>query len=272
MKKLLFAALLCALALPLFAVEKKAEEKKGNISVNGKVITEPMFRYLMEERLQPGKQVTKEVQQQLVNEMVKIVLLSQDAITNKIDKEPRYAEGLAAVLEMERLLYLSQAAMQTRLSKSKFEEKDIKALYDKKFGTSTKEYKARHILLKDEKTASDMIAQLKKGAKFEELAKKHSTGPTGPKGGDLGWFATGNMVKPFSDAVVGMKKGKFSDKPVKTQFGWHVILQEDSREIPARPYKEVKPSLTDELRHNAIQRYIEELFKKADVKVVAGKK
>lgn len=268
MKKLLLTALLGVFALPLFA----AEAQKGIISINGKIITEPMFRYLVQDNIQPGKPMTKEMQQQLLNEIVKIVLLSQDAEAKKLDKEKKYADGLATILEVERMMYLSQAAIQTKLSRIKIDEKDTKALYDQKYAKPTKEYKARHILLKDEKTANDMIAKLKKGNKFEALAKKHSTGPSGPKGGDLGWFSAKSMVKPFGDAVAAMKKGKFSNKPVKTQFGWHVIKLEDVREIPAQPYKNIKDNLTAELRNRAMQNYIEDLYKKSKVKVIGGKK
>ena len=269
MKKILVTALLAAIAMPLAAAD--AEKKDGNISVNGKVITEPMFRYLIQDQIKPGQQVNPQMQQQLINEMIKIVLLSQDAEAKKLDKEKRYADGLAATLEMERMMYLSQAALQNTLSKTKITDKEIKALYDKKYSKPTKEYKARHILLKDEKTANDMIAQLKKGEDFEALAKKHSTGPTGPNGGDLGWFSTATMVKPFGDAVKTMKKGTTSDKPVKTQFGWHVIKLEDTKEVAARSYEEMKAGLTAEIRQNAVQDYIGSLYKKSDVKVV-GKK
>ena len=259
MKKILLSAAMLALCTPLYA----ADAPKGNsLSVNGKVISGPMFRYLLQERLKPGQKPSEEEKDQLVNEAINIVLLSEDALKQKLDKK----EFHAASLEMQRMSYLANAALQEKLSSQKFGDKDLKALYKSKFSTPSKEYKARHILLKDEKKANEIIAELKKGAKFEELAKKHSTGPSGPKGGDLGWFTLNRMVKPFSDAVGKMKKGSSTDKPVQTQFGWHVIQLEDTREIPPKKYEEIKGALAAQLQHQALQAYIKGLRAKADIK------
>jgi peptidyl-prolyl cis-trans isomerase C len=259
MKKLLIASLLIATALPLSA---KEEAKPKTISVNGVTISQPMFQFLAQERLKPGQKVTDEDHQKLLNEVINIVLLSQDALKKKLEQDKVHA----ASLEMQRLSYLANAALQEQLKQTKIDDTQAKALYKERFATPKQEYKARHILLKDEKAANDVIAELKKGGDFAELAKKHSTGPSGPKGGDLGWFTPARMVKPFSDAVVDMKKGSYTEKPVQTQFGWHVILLEDSRDVPARSYDEIKDSLKATLQHEALQNYITSLRKTADIK------
>ena len=93
-----------------------------------------------------------------------------------------------------------------------------------------KEFKARHILVETQSEANSIVAELEGGANFAELAKTKSTGPSGPNGGDLGWFSPNQMVQPFSQAVAALEDGAFSKTPVQTQFGWHVILREDSRE------------------------------------------
>src|SRR5690606_13747347 len=105
------------------------------------------------------------------------------------------------------------------------------------------EVKARHILLDSEEDAKAVIEELNKGGDFQQLARDRSTGPSAPQGGDLGWFSKDQMVEPFSDAAFQMRPGDYSKAPVKTQFGWHVILVEDRREKPAPSFEEVEAEL-----------------------------
>lgn len=261
MKKTLSALALCALALPSLAAE---EAKPNSISVNGKPVSQYMLRYLMSQRVQPGKQLDEEDKQRLLNEMVNMILLSQEATTKKLDQEKDHAEAL----EMERISYLANAALQAKLKEAKVEEPAMQALYKEKFSSPSKEFHASHILVKTEKEATDILAELNKGGDFAALAKKHSLDATGQKGGDLGWFGTDRMVKPFGDAVAAMKKGELSAKPVQTQFGWHLIKLEDSRDVPARTFDEMKPELMALLRQKAVQDYILELRKNAEIKSI----
>ena len=144
----------------------------------------------------------------------------------------------------------------------------MKKLYDEQFGNYTgTEYKASHILVKTEEEASALITELAEGADFAELAKEHSTGPTGPKGGDLGWFDADQMVPAFSEAVKGMEKGAYSKEPVNTQFGWHVILLQDTREAEPPTFEEVKPQLATQLQQQAVARYVAELRQNAKVEL-----
>ena len=129
-----------------------------------------------------------------------------------------------------------------------------------------KEYKARHILVEKEDQAKALLAQLKKGAKFEDLAKKQSKDPgSGANGGDLDWAAGGNYVKEFSEAMVALKKGQLTDKPVKTQFGWHVIRLDDVREAQLPKFEEVKPQITQQLTQAKLAKYQDDLRAKAKV-------
>ena len=122
-----------------------------------------------------------------------------------------------------------------------------------------KQYKARHILVETQSDAVAIIAELDGGADFEELAKTRSTGPTGPSGGDLGWFSPERMVEPFSNAVIALEDGSYSEEPVQTQFGWHVILREESRDNEPPTLESVRDTIKQRVEQTKLQRYIESL-------------
>jgi peptidyl-prolyl cis-trans isomerase C len=144
---------------------------------------------------------------------------------------------------------------------------DIKAEYDKfAAANSGKEYRARHILVEKEDQAKSLIAQLKKGAKFEDLAKKNSKDPgSGANGGDLDWAPAGNYVKEFSDAMVALSKGKVTDAPVKSQFGFHVIRLDDVRDAQLPKFDDVKPQISQQLQQAKMAKYQEDLRAKAKI-------
>jgi len=127
------------------------------------------------------------------------------------------------------------------------------------------QYHARHILVANQAQAQKDIDQLKKGAKFEDLAKKDSTDASKNQGGDLGWFSPSNMVKPFADAVTSLKKGEYTQTPVQTQYGWHVIQLEDTRDAAPPPFDQVKQQLTDAVMRKKLQAYVETLKKQATI-------
>jgi peptidyl-prolyl cis-trans isomerase C len=146
-------------------------------------------------------------------------------------------------------------------------ESDTKAAYEKfKTELGDKEYSARHILVASEAEAKDMITQLNKGGDFSKIAKEKSIDPgSKEKGGDLGWFALGGMVKPFGDAVAKLQKGKTSTDPVQTQFGWHVIKLDDTRELKAPAYDKVKDNLQKQLAQRQLEKMLTDLRAKATV-------
>ena len=147
---------------------------------------------------------------------------------------------------------------------------EIKAEYDSKVaGENGTEYKARHILVKTEAEAKKLIAELDKGADFAKLANKHSLdAKESQNGGDLGWFVAGQMVAPFSEAVAKLEKGKYTKTPVQTQFGWHVILREDSRAQTPPSLESVKEQLMPYLQRKKVQTMVETLRKQAKVEIL----
>jgi peptidyl-prolyl cis-trans isomerase C len=136
----------------------------------------------------------------------------------------------------------------------------LHAEYDQiKSQMGEKEYKVRHILVDKEDDAKAIIAALQKGEKFETLADRSKDTGSKAKGGDLDWNSPANFVKPFSDAMVALPKGKFTTTPVQTQFGWHVILVEDIREAKIPSFDEVKPQLTQRMQGLVVEKYLKDL-------------
>jgi peptidyl-prolyl cis-trans isomerase C len=173
----------------------------------------------------------------------------------------------------QRLNYYKMRAL-----RDAFYEKDVrdsvneaqaKAVYDEQVAKLKPETEvhARHILVKTEQEAKDIIAQLNKGASFTELAKKSSDGPSARSGGDLGYFSRGQMVKPFEDAAFALEKGQIS-KPVQTEFGWHVIKVEDKRERPLPAFDEVKDQLLASLIQNKLRSTVQELRSTAKIEIL----
>jgi peptidyl-prolyl cis-trans isomerase C len=172
---------------------------------------------------------------------------------------------VAAQLRVLRMNVLSEAAMRTYLDEHPVVDADLSAEYDAQVAAVPLEYSARHILVDDEATAKALIGKLDGGADFAKLAKEKSKDPSAANGGDLGWFAPQAMVKPFSDAVVALEKGKYTTAPVQTQFGWHVILLEDSRKPTLPTLAEVKDRLQEMVQRKKIETHVEELKKQSGI-------
>ena len=145
-------------------------------------------------------------------------------------------------------------------------DEELKKIYQEQ-APSGDEYKARHILVKEEDEAKTLIVELDNGADFSELAKQHSTGPSGKSGGELGWFSPKQMVAPFSEAVAGMEKGAYTKQPIKTQFGWHIIILDDTREASPPPFEQLKPQLQAFVQKQRVQAYITRLRESATIEI-----
>lgn len=232
-------------------------------SVNGVYISKNTLETLEKEisERSHGQSFPKE---QLLEELIQRELLVQQALQKGLDKSQEVAERLETVKNS----LLSQAALQDYLKANPVTDDEIKAEYDSKMADMGEEYKARHILVKTEDEAKKIIAELEKGGDFQALAKKHSIDPAGAEGGDLGWFTADRMVPPFSEAVVAMENGKFSKEPVQTQFGWHVILREDSRALTPPPFDAVKEQIRPMLQRQKAQTMIENLRNTAKVEIL----
>lgn len=205
------------------------EEMKVIATVNGENILESDYQgYLQLRQQQVGPIPDKEKERKIVlDELIDKMLLAQYAIDNKLDKEPEVSTLLKRIREE----ILGQAAKRKQLRDNPITEADVKKNFEQEVEKTHKsEYKVRHILLKEEKEANDVIVQLGKGAKFEKLAKSKSIDTqSGDTGGEIGWINQGMVVPDFFNAVIEMKKGAVSTTPVKTDFGWHVIKLEDTR-------------------------------------------
>ena len=215
---------------------------------------------------QQGEKINTQVQQvRLLNELVNTFMVAQSPEGQKLANNPE----LKAAMQVANARLLARAVIHDAMDSAKISDEEINKVYQDKYANQKKyEYKARHILLKSEDDAKAVIAELDKGGDFKELAKEKSTGPSKTTGGDLGWFTSDTMVKPFAAAVVGMQDGKYSAAPVKTQFGWHVILREGSRELPTPTLAEVKDEITQQLKTEKLSEFIKGLRDKADIEVI----
>lgn len=202
-------------------------------------------------------------EEKIIDELIKRELLRQEAEAQRLTNDPKYA---ARVENADRMV-LSQIAAEHFINSAAISDEDLKKEYDQRVGSmKLTEYKARHILVDTEQAAKDVIKRLQKGEKFADIAKKVSKDP-GSKGsgGDLGWFNPQQMVPPFANAVVALKNGELTQTPVQTQFGWHVILREDSRDQPPPPFDAVKDQLRSMMQTQRLQQHIGELKNKAKI-------
>lgn len=241
------------------------EKADAVASVNGKFIPKSALEQLEKEIAERshGQTFPKE---KLIEELIQRELLTQDALQKHLDQSP---ELLSRIEDVKKSM-LSQADLQEYLKANPVTDADIKAEYDKKVAAENgTEYKARHILVKTEEEAKKIIAELDKGADFGKLANKNSLdAKESQNGGDLGWFVASQMVAPFSEAVAALEKGKYSKTPVKTQFGYHVILKEDTRALTPPPLDAVKDQLTPFLQRQKVQAMMEGLRKQAQVEIL----
>jgi peptidyl-prolyl cis-trans isomerase C len=229
------------------------------VTVNGVPYSLDLFRIFYLERLQQTQaQDTPEAQQQSFNEFINLAVTAQQAPIRKLSERHDVQLGL----ELQKLKLLSSVALQAMAMDIQPTEEELKKAYDEVVKEAKQtQYKARHILVKEEAEAKKLIAELDKKADFTELAKKHSIGPAGKNGGDLDWFSAGQMVKPFSDATAALQKGSYTKTPVQTQFGWHVILLEDIRTAEPPSFEDAKPQLVAAIQRNKIGEAIVELRK-----------
>ncbi|MGA1007785.1 MAG: peptidylprolyl isomerase [Sedimenticolaceae bacterium] len=252
----LFAAIL----LSGFAL---AEEPKVIVEVDNFNLNTMHFAYFAAKQT-PDGEPSAEQQIKLLNELVNTFILSNSAEGQALAQQP----DLAAAIEVSRARLITQALIENTLENSPITDDEIKAVYNEQYAGKTKqEFKARHILVKTEDEAKALIKQLDGGADFAQLAKEHSTGPSSSAGGDLGWFEKDMMVKPFADAVASMSNGTHSGSPVNTQFGWHIILREDAKDLGAVELAQVKDDITSSLRTQKLRALINKLRENAKVEV-----
>lgn len=226
-------------------------------TVNGENIDDTTFNFYLESRIQkPAEQASQQERDAVLQELTDIYLLTTQPVAEELAADDR----VKAQLELQERGVIAQAVAQDFLARNQATEEEILAEYQvQKTMAPPLQFKARHILVETQAAATDLIAQLDGGADFGELAKTHSTGPSGPSGGDLGWFSPEQMVQPFSEAVAAMDDGEYTSAPVQTQFGWHVILREESRANEPPPLESVRDVLKQSVEQTKFQNYLQEL-------------
>ncbi|WPG34877.1 peptidylprolyl isomerase [Variovorax sp. EBFNA2] len=244
-------------ALPLTALAQNAA------IVNGKAVPKARMDVLAQQLAAAGRPVTPEMQNQLREEIVAREVFMQEAQKQGLDATEDYKNQL----ELARQAILIRALFENYRKTNAVSDADVKAEYDKFVAANGgKEFKARHILVETEDQAKKIMADLKKGAKFEDIAKKQSKDPgSGANGGDLDWANPASFVPEFSEAMIKLKKGETTPAPIKTQFGYHIIRVDDIRQAQLPKLEEVKPQITQQLQQQRLQKYQEELRAKAKV-------
>ena len=239
--------------------QKSAETSEASTETDQKTteIDPNVFKIYLESRIQqPASQATAEQTEAIRSELTDLYLLSSTPRAAELKEGPE----LKARIELQERAMLAQAVAADFIANNPATDEEMQAMYDEQVKMAPPvEFKARHILVQTQGEATEIIAQLDGGADFAELAKEKSTGPSGPSGGDLGWFPPERMVAEFSQAVQALEDGAYTNTPVQTQFGWHVILREDSREATPPPFDSVRDALKQNVEGQKLQSYLESL-------------
>ena len=250
----LLLALIAVVAAPAFA--------QNVATVNGKAIPAAKVDQMVKQVVAQGQQPDSPQ----LREMVKKELIGREVLLQEASKQGYGAKPeVKSAIDNATQSITINAMLADYVKKNPVKDAEIKAEYDKyKAAVGDKEYHSRHILVATEQEAKDIITKLKAGGKFEELAKVSKDG-SASNGGDLGWMTPAKLVKPFADAMVALKPGTYTDTPVKTEFGYHVIKLEESRATKLPAMEEVKGQVAEALQQKKIAAYRDELIKKAKV-------
>ena len=220
------------------------------------------YDYLLKERLAQGQPDSPELRNAVREELNTRELLVREAKKKGLDKNA----DVKNQMDLSAQTVLVRAYVSDWVKANPVPEADLRKEYDKiKTQIGDREYKVRHILVEKEADAKEIIVALQKGERFEKLAEQSKDPGSKGNGGDLDWNAPSNFVKPFSDAMVKLEKGKFTAQPVQSQFGWHVIRVDDVRDAKIPPFEEVKPQLQQRLQAQHLEAYFKELRSKGGV-------
>lgn len=257
--KLKACSLLAALLLvsgAAFAADKPVAK------VNGTAIPATFSDALIDEQVMQGAKVDDALKKAAREELIRREVIAQAARKKGYDKKPE----VASRMELARQSVLVSYYIDEWVRANPLSDETLKAEYDRRVAEmSDLEYKSRHILVEKEDDAKAIITKLQTGAKFEDLAKDSIDTGSKEKGGDLGWSMAQNFVPPFAEALTKLGKGKFTTQPVQTQFGYHVILMEDSRKPEPPKFEEVKAQLQQGMQQQGITKMLGEMLKQAKV-------
>jgi peptidyl-prolyl cis-trans isomerase C len=231
-------------------------------TVNGVAIPQGTADAFITEQKAQGAPDGPELRNAVREELVRRELLAQEAKKKKLDRQP----AVVVQADLARQAIYVRAFIQDYVKTHPISDEALKADYEKvKAQLGGSEYKARHILVEKEDDAKTIIAKLRAGGKFEELAKQSKDPGSKDNGGDLGWGSAANYVKPFAEALTKLQKGKYSEVPVKTEFGYHVIQLDDTRPLTPPPFDAIKPQLAQRAQQQQIEKMVNDLRAKAKV-------
>jgi peptidyl-prolyl cis-trans isomerase C len=262
---LVVAGVLATLAAcqPKGAASSTTDTSPTLATVNGTVITQNFFDFYV--KAIAGKTsagLSPDQKSQVLDNLIRIELVAQQAVKDGVDKN----SDTINQLELTRLNVLQQSVAESYLKDKRPSESDLHAEYETQVAALPKlEYHARHILVATEPFAQQVVERLQKGDKFEDLAKKESMDSSKDNGGDLGWFTPDRMVKQFADAVVDLKPGDYTHKPVQTQYGWHVIQLVETRPLSPPPFEQVKQRLDQMIEAKKFKAFTDDLLSKAKI-------
>jgi peptidyl-prolyl cis-trans isomerase C len=245
------------------AAAPKAASTAGRIAtVNGVVIPKSRADAMIKDRTQQGMPDSEDLRKAVREQLISTELIVQDANRKGIAKSAE----VQSQIDLARQQVIVRAYLQNFLKTHPVGDDVVKAEYEKIRGQmGDKEYKVRHILVEKEADAKDIVAKLKKGEKFEDLAKVSKDPGSKDRGGDLDWNTPTSYVKPFADAMTKLEKGKYTETPVQTQFGWHVIQLDDVRPMKFPGLDEVKPGLQQRLQQQMLEKSLADMRAKAKI-------
>ena len=262
MKNLKPARLLVMLVASAAAVASLPAGAQNVAVVNGKAIPTSRVESMVKQMVQQGQKDSPEMRSMIKDELINREVLAQEADRQGISNRPE----IKSQIDMARQSIVIRALAQEYVAKNPVKDEEMKAEFDKfKATLPGKEYHARHILVEKEDEAKAIITKLKGGAKFDELAAASKDKGSAQQGGDLGWAPADAFVKPFSDAMVGLKVGEITQAPVQSQFGYHVIKLEEVRDAQLPSFEEVKGQIAESLQQRKLQTFQQDLRKKAKV-------
>ena len=245
------------------ASESSTPSSPAVATVDGKPISRDFYEfYIKGVTGKSSGDLSPEQRSQALDNLIRAQLIEEEAVKQNLDQQPDTAQ----LIKMERLNVLEQALSQKFLAGKTPTDDELKAEYDAEVAKlPNTEYHARHILVATQPFAEKVVERLKKGEKFEDLAKAESMDSSKTNGGDLGWFTLDHMAKPFADAVSNLKVGQYTADPVQTQYGWHVIQLLGTRPVNPPAFDQVKQRLVQVVEAKKFRAYTDDLMKQAKV-------
>jgi peptidyl-prolyl cis-trans isomerase C len=235
------------------------------VTINGTAVNQQLLdTFVQAVTGKPAAEATKEQRDALLEQLINMTLAAQSAEKDGLGKDGE----VQARLELLRTQILAEAASEKYVKSHPVSDDEVKAAYDGEVANMPKEYKARHILVETKEAADKILAELKAGGDFSKIAKAQSKDPgSAVKGGDLGWFSGQAMVKPFSEALAKLEKGKMTEAPVQTEYGFHIIILDDVRSQDAPAFDDVKEQVKTFAQRKKLQAYLDELRKTAQIQM-----